>query len=208
MEHKHLPLLMMIIFLLMIIVGRVAFQFILTGNSGIRPGTRLKTKKEVLISFVMFGVVGVQTVLAWLFSVSRLDEQVELGVIETWLGLILCIFGILFSNYAQYAMGEQWRIGVDPDEKTKLVTTGIYGKIRNPIYTGCIVFGTGLLLLAPHVLFVITGLVGYFSVRAYVRDIEEPYLVKLHGDNYRQYLSRTGAFFPRLSDLMSISKTD
>ena len=43
----------------MIIVGRAAFQFILTGNSGIRPGTRLKTKKEVLISFVMFGVVGV-----------------------------------------------------------------------------------------------------------------------------------------------------
>lgn len=208
MEPNHLPLLMMIIFLLMIIVGRVAFQFILTGNSGIRPGTRLKTKKEIMISFVMFGVVGVQTVSAWLFSVSHLDEQVELGVIATWLGLILCIFGILFSSYAQYAMGEQWRIGVDPDEKTKLVTTGIYGKIRNPIYTGCIVFGTGLLLLAPHVLFVITGLVGYFAVRAYVRDIEEPYLVKLHGDTYRQYVSRTGAFLPRLSDFMSVSKTD
>lgn len=208
MEHKHLPLLMMIIFLLMIIVGRVAFQFFLTGNSGIRPGTRLKTKKEVLISFVMFGVVGVQIVLAWLFSVSRLDEQVELGVIATWLGVILCMFGILFSNYAQYAMGEQWRIGVDPNEKTKLVTTGIYGKIRNPIYTGCIVFGTGLLLLAPHVLFVIIGLVGYFAVRAYVRDIEEPYLLKVHGDTYRQYVSRTGAFFPRLSDLISVSRTD
>ena len=208
MESKHLPLLMMILFLLMIIIGRVAFQFILTGNSGIRPGTKLKTKKEVLISFVMFGVVGVQTLLAWFFSVSRLAAQIELGVITTWIGVALCIFGILFSSYAQFAMGEQWRIGVDPDEKTKLVTEGIYGKIRNPIYTGCIVFGTGLILLAPHVLFVITGIVGYFAVRAYVKDIEEPYLVKLHGEKYRQYMSQTRSFFPRLSALESVRKSD
>ena len=200
MESKHLPLLMMILFVLIIIVGRVACQFILTGNSGIRPSTKLKTKKEVLISFIMFGVVGVQTLLAWLFSTSRIDTQIELGSIATWLGLALCAFGILFSSYAQYAMGKQWRIGVDPNEKTELVTAGIYAKIRNPIYTGCIVFGSGLLLLAPHVLFVITGLVGYFAVRAYVKDIEEPYLVKLHGENYRQYMSQTGSFFPRLSN--------
>lgn len=208
MESRYLPLLMMIIFLLMIIVGRVAFQFILTGNSGIRPGTRLKTKKDVLISFVMFGVVGVQTVLAWLFSVSRLDAHIELGAIAILLGLLLCIFGIMFTSYAQYAMGEQWRIGVDPDEKTTLVTAGIYGKIRNPIYTGCIVFGTGLILLAPHILFAINGLVGYFAVRAYVKGIEEPYLLKHHGDDYRQYLSQTGAFFPRLSKLVSVRRTD
>ena len=105
-------------------------------------------------------------------------------------------------------MGKQWRIGVDPNEKTELVTAGIYAKIRNPIYTGCIVFGTGLILLAPHVLFVITGIVGYFAVRAYVKDIEEPYLVKLHGEKYRQYMSQTRSFFPRLSDLKSVRKSD
>lgn len=206
MDPKHVPLSVMILFVLVIIVSRVAYQFILTGNSGLRSGTRLKTKKEMLISFVMFGVVVVQTFLAWLYSESHLERQVEFGVVVTWLGLLLCIWGISFSSYAQYHMGKQWRIGVDPDEKTKLVTTGIYEKIRNPIYTGCIVHGVGLLLLAPHVLFLITGLVGYFAVRAYVRDIEEPYLMKLHGDKYRQYLSQTGSFFPRLSDLMPVSK--
>ena len=207
MESKDLAILMMVLFLLLIIVGRVAFQFILTGNSGIRPGTRLKTKKELLISVVMFGVVGVQTLLAWLFSISRLHGQVELGSIALWIGVALCILGILFSSYAQFAMGKQWRIGVDPDEKTELVTAGIYGKIRNPIYTGCIVFGTGLLLLAPHVLFLISGIVGYLAVRAYVTVIEEPYLIKLHGNSYRQYMSRTGSFFPRLSTLMASRKT-
>lgn len=205
MDPKQLPFLMMIIFLFFLIVGRVAVQFILTGNSGVRSGTRLRTRKEMLISFLMFGVVGVQTLLAWLFLVSRLDAQVELGEIATWLGLALCISGVLFSSYAQYVMGTEWRIGVDPDEKTKLVKTGIYKTIRNPIYTGAIVHGSGLILLAPHVLFLITGLVGYLAVRAYVEVIEEPYLIRLHGDDYRQYMSQTGSFFPRGKDLMKVS---
>ena len=95
-------------------------------------------------------------------------------------------------------MGAEWRIGVDPDEETELVTTGIYAYVRNPIYTGCIVFGTGLLLLAPHPLFLATGLIGYFSIRAYVKEIEEPYLIELHGDDYREYQSMTGSFFPQI----------
>jgi protein-S-isoprenylcysteine O-methyltransferase Ste14 len=198
MDSKHLPILMMIIFLLIIIIGRVILQFAIVGDSGIRSGTKLRTKKEVLISFSMFGVVGLQALLAWLYSISRLEAQLELGVISTAIGMALCIIGIAFSSYAQYAMGKEWRIGVDPDEKTELVTTGIYINIRNPIYTGCIVHGTGLIVLAPHILFLVTGIVGYFAVRAYVKDIEEPYLVELHGDDYRHYMSQTGSFFPRI----------
>jgi len=197
MDTQHLPLLMMIIFLLIIILGRVALQLILVGDSGVRSGTRLRTKREMFISFLMFGVVVVQAILAWFYSTSSLKPQFELGVFSVGIGLTLCIIGIAFSSYAQYKMGKEWRIGVDPDEKTELVTTGIYKLVRNPIYTGCIVHGTGLIILAPHVLFLITGLVGYFAVRAYVKDIEEPYLVDLHGDKYRKYMSQTGSFFPR-----------
>ncbi len=38
-------------------------------------------------------------------------------------------------------MSEDSLIGVDPDEKTKLVTAGIYSTIRNPICTGSIIYG-------------------------------------------------------------------
>ena len=73
---------MMVIFLLVIILGRVALQFILVGDSGVRSGTKLKTKREMLISFLMFGVLVVQAILAWLYSVSRLEPHIELGVIS------------------------------------------------------------------------------------------------------------------------------
>jgi len=197
MDTKQLPILMMVVFLLVIIVGRVVFQLILTGKSGIHSGTKLKTRKEMFISFLTFGVIGIQTFLTWLISSSRLEPQIEFGLLITWIGIILCISGILFASYSQFAMGKEWRIGVDPGEETQLVTTGIYKTIRNPIYTGCIIHGTGLILLAPHISLLITGIVGYLAIRAYVKEIEEPYLISLHGEKYQQYMSQTGSFFPR-----------
>lgn len=197
MDPEQLPLLMMLIFLMIIIISRVAFQFIAYNDTGVRSGTKLRSKKEMSISFLMFGVVGVQTLLAWLYASSRLKPQLEFGLLPVGIGLAFCVIGIAFSSYAQHKMGKEWRIGVDPNEKTELVTTGIYKFIRNPIYTGCIVHGIGLIILAPHLLFLITGLVGYFAVRAYVKDVEEPYLIEIHGDKYRQYMSQTGPFFPR-----------
>jgi protein-S-isoprenylcysteine O-methyltransferase Ste14 len=37
-------------------------------------------------------------------------------------GLVLAVAGIAATFYAQVAMGTSWRIGVDPDERTTLVT--------------------------------------------------------------------------------------
>ena len=36
---------------------------------------------------------------------------------------------------AQLAMGDSWRIGVDPDERTELVTGGPFASVRNPIFS-------------------------------------------------------------------------
>ncbi len=198
MNPEHYAIMMMLLFVLVVVAGRVAVQFYLTGDSGIRSGTRLKSTKDILISFLMFGVLGIQLLLTWLYSMSIIEAQVELGAIGSGAGIALCLAGIVFASYAQIVMGKEWRIGVDPDEKSQLVTTGIYGKIRNPIYTGCIIHGAGIVFLAPHAFIFLAGIVGYYAVRAYVKHIEEPYLIALHGDEYRQYMSRTGSFFVKL----------
>lgn len=198
MEPRYLPLLMMVMFVVVVIVGRVGVQLTSVGDSGIRSARKLKATKEVWISCLMFGTLVVQLLLAWLYAVALIEPQIELSYPSTWIGLVLCVSGILFASFSQFAMGKNWRMGVDPDEDTELVTTGIYSKIRNPIYTACIVHGFGLLVLAPNAIVLVTGLVGFYAIRAYVRDIEEPYLNKLHGEKYARYMKSTGSFLPRL----------
>lgn len=198
MELKHLPLLMMVMFVVVVIVGRVGVQLSSVGDSGIRSASRLKSSKEIFISSLMFGTLVVQLLLAWLYAATIIEPHIETGKASTWVGLVLCFCGILFASYSQFAMGKDWRIGVDPEEKTELITTGIYSKVRNPIYTACIVHGLGLLVLAPNAMVLVTGLFGIYSIRAYVQQIEEPYLMELHGEKYVQYKESTGSFLPRL----------
>ncbi len=197
MESRHLPLFMMVLFLAIVVLARVGMQFALVGDSGIRSGGKLNTTREISISYLMFGTVVVQLVLSVLYALALIGPHVELGSASTGIGVMLCIGGILFASYCQFAMGNNWRMGMDPDEKTELITSGIYSKIRNPIYTACMVYGLGLLVLAPNVLMLMAGLVGFYAVKAYVRLIEEPYLIGLHGEKYFRYMERTGSFLPR-----------
>ncbi len=198
MESKYLPLLMMALFLIVVIGGRIGAQLVSVGDSGIRSATRLRTIRAVFISLLMFGTLIVQLLLSLLYAAAVLEPHIALGKVGTWTGLALCLSGILFASYSQFAMGKNWRIGVDPDEETELVTSGIYSKIRNPIYTACIVHGLGLLVLAPNTMMLLTGLVGFYAITAYVQQIEEPYLINLHGEEYVQYMESTGSFLPRL----------
>ena len=41
-------------------------------------------------------------------------------------------------------MGASWRVGVDPDERTTLVTTGVFGAVRNPVFSAMVAAQAGI----------------------------------------------------------------
>jgi protein-S-isoprenylcysteine O-methyltransferase Ste14 len=102
---------------------------------------------------------------------------------------------------AQFAMAESWRIGVDPNERTPLVTTGVFAMVRNPIFTAMLVTATGLTLTIPNVVSVIGLVVLIAALEVQVRLVEEPYLVVTHGTDYRRYAQRVGRFAPTIGRL-------
>ena len=65
-------------------------------------------------------------------------------------GIVVAIVGIFATVYAQLDMGDSWRIGVDPGETTTLVRTGVFGWVRNPIFTAMITFGFGIALVRSY----------------------------------------------------------
>jgi protein-S-isoprenylcysteine O-methyltransferase Ste14 len=94
------------------------------------------------------------------------------------------------------AMGASWRIGVDPGERTQLVTSGPFALVRNPIFAAMLPTALGLTLLVPSwVAFV--GLVGLMlALELQVRVVEEPYLLSVHREEYAVYSARVGRFLP------------
>ena len=106
--------------------------------------------------------------------------------------------GLAVTLSAQRTMGSAWRIGVDPTERTELVTAGPFRHVRNPIFTGMLLFAAGCVTAVPTALTVLGLAAALAGTIAQVRRVEEPHLRRQHGAVYGAYLARTGRFLPRL----------
>lgn len=114
------------------------------------------------------------------------------------LGLLATAGGLALAWVAQTAMGTSWRIGVDPEETTPLVTQGLFQWMRNPIFTAMIAAQGGTVLMAPTWLS-LAGLVALLvAIELQVRRVEEPYLSATHGRAYVDYTAVVGRFVPLL----------
>jgi hypothetical protein len=114
---------------------------------------------------------------------------------------VLAMSAMVATFAAQLAMGDSWRAGVDPDERTMLVTSGPFRVVRNPILTAVLITCAGLTLMAPTAI----GLVGFAAVvvanQLLVRLVEEPYLRRVHGQEYlRNAANDNGVLRPDLDD--------
>ena len=112
------------------------------------------------------------------------------------LGGALYLAGLAGTLWSQLAMGTSWRVGVDETERTALVTRGPYGVVRNPIFTFMVLGLAGLALLVPNALSLLALAVLVAAVEIQVKAVEEPYLERAHGDDYRRYRAGTWRFVP------------
>lgn len=166
-----------------------------TGDSGLRlhaqPNTPQWWAKIGFGVAILVGFAAPIAAVAGLPNINALDT--------TWLhtaGIAVTLIGVLLTFAAQYSMGESWRIGVDPEERTELVTAGAFRLVRNPIFTAMLITATGLAMIIPNVISIL-GLVALFvALEVQVRLVEEPYLRTVQGAEYRAYAQSTGRFAP------------
>ena len=102
------------------------------------------------------------------------------------IGCVLLISSLIWTWIAQMQMGNSWRIGIDQDSSTALVTSGVFSYSRNPIFLGIRIAHLGFLLSLPNALTLTVLLLGSAMIEAQVA-LEEEYLEKSHGEAYQHY---------------------
>lgn len=111
------------------------------------------------------------------------------------------VLALVLTTKAQVDLRESWRIGLDPSERTELVTDGLFALVRNPIFSGMLVFAVGSALAVPSSLAIVGAMAVAVGLELQVRGVEEPYLRQIHGTVYAAYAERVGRFVPRLGRL-------
>ena len=104
-----------------------------------------------------------------------------------WLGLLLGSIGLGGVILARYTLGRSFSV---VPKATELVTSGIYSRIRNPIYVSGMILLVGIVLILwrPELLIILLVLIPMQIIRA---RREAAVLEAKFGDVYREYRQRT-----------------
>lgn len=180
---------------------RTRAQLRATGDKGLRldagpAGSVGWWAKLAFIAALALGFAGPLAALAGLAPLPLLDAG--------WLqpvGLLVALTGTAATLAAQSAMGGSWRVGVDPDERTALVTSGMFAQVRNPVFTAMLTTSLGLTLMVPNLLSVAAYLALFAAIEIQIRAVEEPYLTRAHPDDYPAYAARVGRLLPGVGRL-------
>ncbi len=192
-------------------IFRILAALILFTGMGISTYFRLKADKETgekvsrkVDGSAMMNIIRFGGLILWLSPLVYLINPnwmnwSKIGLPESirWLGVgigVLCTFGIywLFSSIGS---------GVTPTSVTrkehKLVTRGIYRWIRHPLYTIGSSFIISFGMMADNWFITAFGILA-FILMASRTPKEEANLIEKFGDEYREYMKRTGRYLPRL----------
>jgi protein-S-isoprenylcysteine O-methyltransferase Ste14 len=118
--------------------------------------------------------------------------------IQAWLGLFVAIAALVMFHLTHRALGRNWSISLDVREDHRLVTDGIYRRVRHPMYSAFWLWAIAQALLLPNWVAGFSGVVG-FGILFFGRIArEERLMLETFGDDYRAYMARTGGIFPSI----------
>jgi protein-S-isoprenylcysteine O-methyltransferase Ste14 len=130
---------------------------------------------------------------------SRLDAfDFHLPSWTAWTGIGLFAASLAVRLAGQTALGDSWSPTGDASGNRRLVTSGIYSRIRHPLYASMVLWGAAQPMLLPN------GLAGFGGILAAVLiwcvrvPAEERALAAAFGDAYVAYAGRTGRIAPRM----------
>lgn len=145
--------------------------------------------KEATISIIFFTLfIGVSVGISILnnsFGKAHLLNDFLAMVI----GLVILILNLFISLASLISMKDSWRIGVLENQKTELVTSGIYRFTRNAYFVSYLLMFVAYTVLLQNVILLGLSVLGFVFIHKMIIK-EEIYLHSVHGVTYTQYKTK------------------
>jgi protein-S-isoprenylcysteine O-methyltransferase Ste14 len=136
----------------------------------------------------LFYVLDVQ-LISWSYFLLPLEIRV--------LGVILGAMSILYVLWVHRTLANSYSATLEVYEGHQLVTSGPYARVRHPLYSAHTLFNAGMVLVSANWILLLFMLIG-LPFTYWRLSKEEAMLIEQFGDQYREYIKRTGRLFPKL----------
>ena len=178
---------------IIILVHLLIFQgMFITKN--ITLGKKIKKKIrgnniEATISIIYFSLIIVVALTISIFNISFGKLQFLPDSIAIIAGLVLLFISLVISGASLVNLGDSWRVGVLEDQKTKLITSGIYRFTRNPYFVSYLLMFVGYTVILQNLLLLGLTIVAMFFVHNMILK-EEKYLHTVHAKDFSDYINK------------------
>lgn len=116
-----------------------------------------------------------------------------------WIGVGIAVIGFALLQWAQVTLANSWSDTPRMMKEQTLITSGPYRTIRHPIYTAFILILGSTLLISSNWLIGLCW-AGMVTLEVISRiSFEESLLIEFFGEQYREYMKKTGRLLPRIS---------
>lgn len=113
------------------------------------------------------------------------------------IGLIILALGVVAFIVSVLQMKDNWRAGVQREEKTELVTTGIYSVSRNPAFLGFDLMYIGIVITFFNWYLCVATCIVMVLFHLQIVNVEEDFLVEAFGDEYIKYRKKVCRYLGR-----------
>ncbi len=154
------------------------------------------TRERFLVALNFVGMLGVPLIYIftpWLdfFSLSFFEFIRYLGIAFFVTGLILLI-------WIHKALGEHWSMMLKLSDEHKLISSGPYSRVRHPMYTFFYIMVISTALISANLFVGVFGILTWTILYIVRVGDEESMLLEQFGEEYQQYMDRTGRLLPKL----------
>jgi protein-S-isoprenylcysteine O-methyltransferase Ste14 len=115
-----------------------------------------------------------------------------------WLGVVLTAGALFIFWRAHMDLGLNWSPSLEIREKHELITRGIYGIIRHPMYTSQWLFSIASPLLLQNWIAGFLNLLVFIPFYLLRVKAEEQMMLNSFGAQYQEYMKQTGRVLPKV----------
>lgn len=190
----YLSLLLFLIF----IVSYLAKLMILKNKYKIQANVLAKAKTDIKVRITEATV----KLTTFIWGVMWFSLSISESSISPWfkplvrsnflstLGILLMALGLAVFIVAMVSMKTSWRVGIDNETKSSLVTEGIYRFTRNPAFVGFDLMFIGLFVTYPYVLTFGIVVLNILAIHCLILQ-EEKHLRTTFSKEYLEYFRIT-----------------
>ncbi|MEM9007795.1 MAG: protein-S-isoprenylcysteine O-methyltransferase [Cyanobacteria bacterium P01_F01_bin.86] len=184
------------------LAGAIAMGVIRKPHERINKENEITESRQTTVENVLLTAVSIGSALLPILCLTLgLFRFADYNSLPTWAtagGVVLLVVGLWLFWRSHADLGRNWSVTLEIRESHDLVTSGVYERIRHPMYSAIFLIVMAQTLLLHNWIAGFSGIVAFGLMYVIRVPREEAMMREYFGEKYDAYCQNTGRVYPKL----------